>query len=112
MARKAEAEISAKIRQAAVSERRSSLYLFMMKKFDTIADAVDFLIHASTNLDLMKQYASEPQSFSIFSAKKPPAWLEFWAARHPGEPWSALLTQPLSDSTIGGSATLYVAPAK
>ena len=78
----------------------------------TIADAVDFLVHASANLDLMKQYASEPQSFSLFSGKKPPAWVEFWAARHPGEPWNNLLKQPLSDSTIGGNATLYAAPVK
>jgi poly(beta-D-mannuronate) lyase len=78
----------------------------------TIADAVDFLVQASANLDLMKPYASEPQTFSIFSGKKPPAWLEFWAARHPGKPWDSLLTQPLSDSTIGGSATLYAAPVK
>jgi poly(beta-D-mannuronate) lyase len=78
----------------------------------TIADSVDFLVRASNNLDLMKQYASEPQSFSLFTAKKPPAWLEFWAARHPGRPWAGLLFQPLADSTIGGNATLYVAPAK
>jgi poly(beta-D-mannuronate) lyase len=78
----------------------------------TIADSVDFLVRASANLDLMKQYASEPQSFSIFSGKYPPAWLEFWAARHPGKPWDTLLTQPLFDSTIGGSTTLYAAPAK
>ncbi|MGA2250817.1 alginate lyase family protein [Terracidiphilus sp.] len=84
----------------------------------TIADAVDFLVRASANLDLMKQYASEPQTFSLFNGKKPPAWVEFWAARHPGElrstseTWSTLLKQPLSDSTIGGNATLYAAPAK
>jgi poly(beta-D-mannuronate) lyase len=78
----------------------------------TIADSVDFLVRASNNLDLMKQYASEPQSFSLFSVKKPPAWIEFWAARYPGRPWAGLLIQPLSDSTIGGNATLYVAPAK
>lgn len=78
----------------------------------TIADSIDFLVRASANLDLMKQYASEPQSFSIFYDKNPPAWLEFWAARHPGKPWDGLLTQPLFDSTIGGNTTLYVAPAK
>jgi len=78
----------------------------------TIADAVDFMVRASANLDLMKQYASEPQTFSVFTDKRPPAWLEFWAARHPGKPWDTLLNQPLSDSTIGGSATLYAAPAK
>jgi poly(beta-D-mannuronate) lyase len=78
----------------------------------TIADAVDFLVRASANLDLMKPYASEPQTFSLYSGKKPPAWLEYWAARHPGKPWDTLLTEPLSDSTIGGNATLYAAPAK
>jgi len=78
----------------------------------TIADAVGFLVRASANLDLMKQYASEPQGFSLSSGKKPPAWIEFWAARHPGEPWSNLLNQPLSDSTIGGNATIYAAPVK
>ena len=78
----------------------------------TIADAVGFLVRASANLDLMKQYASEPQTFSLFSGKKPPAWVEFWAARYPGEPWSTLLKQPLSDSVIGGSAALYAAPAQ
>jgi hypothetical protein len=76
----------------------------------TIADAVDFLVRASANLELMKQYASEPQTFSLFSGKKPPAWLEFWAARHPGNPWGSLLNGPLSDSTIGGDATLFAAP--
>jgi poly(beta-D-mannuronate) lyase len=78
----------------------------------SIADAVGFLVRASANLDLMKQYASEPQTFSIFSGKRPPAWVEFWAARHPGEPWTSLLKQPLSDSTIGGNSTLYAAPVK
>jgi poly(beta-D-mannuronate) lyase len=78
----------------------------------TIADAVDFLVRASADLDLMKQYASEPQTFSLFTDKRPPAWLEFWAARHPGKPWDTLLNQPVSDSTIGGSATLYAAQAK
>jgi len=78
----------------------------------TIADAVDFLVRGSANPDLMKQYASEPQTFSLFSGKRPPAWLEFWAARHPGKPWESLLTQPLSDSTIGGNATLDAAPAQ
>jgi poly(beta-D-mannuronate) lyase len=78
----------------------------------TITDAVDFMVRASANLDLMKQYASEPQTFSIFTDKRPPAWLEFWAARHPGKPWDTVLNQPLSDSTIGGNTTLYAAPVK
>jgi poly(beta-D-mannuronate) lyase len=78
----------------------------------TIADAVDFLVRASANLDLMKQYASEPQTFSLFSGKRLPAWTEFWAARHPGEPWSSLLDKPIFDSNVGGNATLYAAPAK
>jgi len=76
----------------------------------TIADAVDFLVRASANLDLLKPYASEPQTFSLFSGKKPPAWLDFWVARHPGNSWDTLLNRPLSDSTIGGNATLYAAP--
>ncbi|MGO8759998.1 MAG: alginate lyase family protein [Terracidiphilus sp.] len=78
----------------------------------TIEDAVDFLIRASANSELVKQYASEPQTFSLFSAEKPPAWTEFWAARHPGRPWSELLTKPLVDSNLGGNATLYAAPAR
>jgi poly(beta-D-mannuronate) lyase len=81
----------------------------------TIDDAVDFLVRASTDPDLMKNYASEPQTFSLFSGEKPPAWLEFWAARHPGKPraeiWAELLTTPLIDPNIGGNATLYAAPA-
>jgi poly(beta-D-mannuronate) lyase len=78
----------------------------------TLADAVDFLVRASANLDLMKPYASEPQTFTLDSAKKPPAWLEYWAARHPGAPWDKLLTQPLNDAVIGGNATLYAAPVR
>jgi len=84
----------------------------------TISDAIDFLVRASANPGLIKQYASEPQTFSLFSGEKPPAWLEFWAARHPGKPQSGspdlteLLTQPLVDSTIGGNTTLYAAPAQ
>jgi len=78
----------------------------------TIADAVDFLVRASDNLDLMKQYASEPQTFSLISGKNPPAWTEFWAARSPGKPWMDILSKPLSDSNIGGNATLYAAPAR
>lgn len=77
----------------------------------TISDAVDFLVRASANLSLVKKYASEPQTFSLFSGEKPPAWTEFWAARHPGKPWTDVLTAPLVDSTIGGNATLYAAPA-
>jgi poly(beta-D-mannuronate) lyase len=81
----------------------------------TIDDAVDFLVRASSDPSLMKQYASEPQTFSLFSPEKPPAWLEFWAAHHPGKPraetWTELLTIPLIDPNIGGNATLYAAPA-
>ncbi len=78
----------------------------------TIDDAVDFLVRASANPGLVKHYASEPQTFSLFSGQKPPAWTEFWAARHPGKPWTELLTKPLVDSTIGGNSTLYAAPAE
>jgi len=78
----------------------------------TIGNAVDFLVRASADLNLVKQYASEPQTFSLFSDKKPPAWTEFWAARHPGKPWSDIITKPLVDSTIGGNATIYAAPAQ
>jgi poly(beta-D-mannuronate) lyase len=78
----------------------------------TIADAVDFLVRASADLSLAKKYASEPQTFSLFSGEKPPAWIEFWAARHPGKPWSDIITAPLVDSTIGGNATIYAAPAR
>jgi poly(beta-D-mannuronate) lyase len=78
----------------------------------TIADAVDFLVRASANPSLAKKYASEPQTFSLFSNEKPPAWTEFWAARNPGKPWTELLTHPLVDSTIGGNATVYAAPAQ
>lgn len=77
----------------------------------TIADAVDFLVRASADPSLVKKYASEPQTFSLFSGEKPPAWTEFWAARHPGKPWSEIITAPLVDSTIGGNTTIYAAPA-
>ncbi len=88
----------------------------------TVADAVSFLIRTSANPNLIKKYASEPQTFSLFSGETPPAWIEFWAARHPGkllsgesnppagETWSLLLTAPLVDSTIGGNTTIYAAP--
>jgi len=79
----------------------------------TIGDAVDFLVRASANPGLIKQYASEPQTFSLFSGEEPPAWTEFWAARHPGKPpenpWTDIITAPLVDSTIGGNATIYAA---
>jgi len=78
----------------------------------TIGDAVDFLVRASADLSLMKMYASEPQTFSLFSDKKPPAWTEFWAARHAGKPWTDIITKPLVDSTIGGNATIYAAPVQ
>ena len=78
----------------------------------TIADAVDFLVRASADLTLVKKYASEPQTFSLFSDKKPPAWTEYWAARHPGKPWTEIITAPLVDSTLGGNATIYAAPAQ
>ncbi len=78
----------------------------------TIDDAVDFLVRASADPSLIKKYASEPQTFSLFPKEKPPAWTEFWAARHPGKPWTYIITAPLVDSTIGGNATLYAAPAK
>jgi poly(beta-D-mannuronate) lyase len=78
----------------------------------TIGDAVNFLVRASADLSLVKKYASEPQTFSLFSGEKPPAWTEFWAARYPGKPWSEIITAPLVDTTIGGNATIYAAPAK
>lgn len=78
----------------------------------TIADAVGFLVRASADPKLVKKYASEPQTFSLFSGENPPAWTEFWAARLPGLPWTQLLTRPLVDSTIGGNTTIYAAPAQ
>jgi poly(beta-D-mannuronate) lyase len=78
----------------------------------TISDAVDFLVRASADPTLIKKYASEPQTFSLFSGEKPPAWTEFWAARHPGKPWSDIITAPLVDSTIGGNTTIYAAPVR
>jgi poly(beta-D-mannuronate) lyase len=78
----------------------------------TISDAVDFLVRASADPTLIKKYASEPQTFSLFSEEKPPAWTEFWAARHPGKPWSDIITAPLVDSTVGGNTTIYAAPAQ
>jgi poly(beta-D-mannuronate) lyase len=78
----------------------------------SFSDGVNFLVLASAKPELMKKYASETQSFSLYSGKAPPAWLEFWARRHPGTPWDALLTKPLSDSNVGGNTTLYAAPAK
>lgn len=78
----------------------------------SISDAVDFLVRASADLSLMKQYASEPQTFSLFSGKRPPAWVEFWAARHAGKPWTDIIAAPLVDSTIGGNATLYAGPTQ
>jgi poly(beta-D-mannuronate) lyase len=77
----------------------------------TIDDAVDFLVRASSDATLVKKYAAEPQTFSLYSGEKPPAWLEFWAARHPGKPWTELLTTPLIDPNVGGDTTLYAAPA-
>ena len=98
----------------------------------TIADAVDFLVRASADPQLVKKYAAEPQTFLLFSGEKPPAWIEFWAVRHPGKlltrnsppgnslsadsplskTWSDLLTTPLYDATIGGNTTIYAAPAR
>lgn len=88
----------------------------------TLADAVDFLVRASADPGLVKKYASETQTFSLFSGEEPPAWIEFWAARHPGGPlsgkspsgksWADLLTAPVYDSDLGGSATIYAAPAQ
>jgi hypothetical protein len=69
-------------------------------------------VRASADLNLVKKYASEPQTFSLFSDEKPPAWTEFWATRHPGKPWSDLLTEPRVDPTIGGNTTIYAAPAQ
>jgi poly(beta-D-mannuronate) lyase len=78
----------------------------------TIMDAVHFLQNASANLSIMKKYATEEQRFSLQTSKYPPAWMEFWAKRHPDKQWDALLTKPLFDSNLGGNATLYAAPAK
>jgi poly(beta-D-mannuronate) lyase len=92
--------------------RRQGVDLYSLKENGhTINDAVDFLVRASADPTLVKKYASEPQTFSLFSGKKPPAWTEFWAARHPGKPWTELLTTPLFDTNLGGDATLYAAPA-
>jgi poly(beta-D-mannuronate) lyase len=96
---------------------RQGVDLYSLKENGhTIADAVGFLVRASADPTLVKKYASEPQTFSLFSGEKPPAWLEFWAARFPNQPqgksvWPDLLTAPLYDSTIGGDTTIYAAPA-
>ena len=93
--------------------RRQGIDLYTLRvNGHTIDDAVDFLVRASANPGLVRKYASEPQTFSLFSNEKPPAWTEFWAARHPAKPWTYILTAPLVDSTIGGDATIYAAPAQ
>ena len=93
--------------------RRQGVDLYSIRvNGHTIDDAVGFLVRASADPGLVKKYASEPQTFSLFSKEKPPAWTEFWASRHPGKPWSDIITAPLVDSTIGGNATLYAAPAE
>jgi poly(beta-D-mannuronate) lyase len=97
--------------------RRQGIDLYSLRvNGHTIADAVDFLVRASANPGLVKKYASEPQTFSLFSDEKPAAWTEFWAARHPGKPpgksWTDILTAPLVDDMIAGNATLYAAPAQ
>jgi poly(beta-D-mannuronate) lyase len=93
--------------------RRQGVDLYSLRvNGHTIADAVDFLVRASVNPGLAKKYASEPQTFSLFSDEKPPAWTEFWAARHPGKPWSDIVTAPLYDSTLAGISTIYAAPAQ
>jgi poly(beta-D-mannuronate) lyase len=97
---------------AELAARQGTDFYSLRVNGHTISDAVDFLVRASANPGLIKQYASEPQTFSLFSGEKPPAWLEFWAARHPGKPWAELLTAPLADSTIGGNAPIYAAPAQ
>ena len=92
---------------------RQGVDLFSLRAHGrTLDDAVNFLVSASANPDLVKQYAAEPQTFSLDSGKNPPAWTEFWAALHPGKPWSDLLTQPLFDANLGGNTTLYVAPTQ
>jgi poly(beta-D-mannuronate) lyase len=78
----------------------------------SFSDAVNFLVTASAQPEQMKKYALETQTFSLYSGKAPPGWLEFWARRHPGAPWDELLTKPLFDSNLGGSTTLFAAPAK
>ena len=93
--------------------KRQGVDLYSLKENGhTIDDAVGFLIRASADPALVKKYASEPQTFSLFSGEKPPAWTEFWAARHPGKPWSDLLTAPVYDSNLGGNTTIYAAPAQ
>jgi poly(beta-D-mannuronate) lyase len=77
-----------------------------------IDDAVDFLLRASADPKIMKRYASEKQRFSLDPPRNLPGWMEFWARRHPGKTWDALLTRPLFDALLGGSATLYAAPAQ
>ncbi len=92
---------------------RQGVDLYSLKENGhTINDAVDFLVRASADPTLVKKYASEPQTFPLFSGEKPPAWTEFWAARHPGKPWSELLTSPVYDSNLAGDATIYDAPAE
>jgi len=76
----------------------------------TFMDGVNFLIKASTFPDVMKQYATEKQTFSLYSGDQQLAWLEFWVKRHPAPFWNTVLTKPLFDARIGGNATLYAAP--
>jgi len=58
---------------AELAHRQGTDLYSMRVNGHTIADAVDFLVRASANLDLMKQYAQEPQTFSVFTDKRPPA---------------------------------------
>jgi poly(beta-D-mannuronate) lyase len=78
----------------------------------TFLEGVNFLIKASTFPDVMKRYATEKQTFSLYSGDQQLAWLEFWVKRHPAPFWGTVLTRPLFDSRIGGNATLYAAPTR
>ncbi len=97
---------------AELAARQGVDLLSLKENGHNLSDAVDFLVRASADPALVKKYASEPQTFSLFSGEEPPAWTEFWAARHPGKPWTDLLTHPVYDSNLAGNATIYAAPAQ
>ncbi len=97
---------------AELAARQGVDLLSLKENGHNLSDAVAFLVRASADPALVKKYASEPQTFSLFSGEEPPAWTEFWAARHPGKPWTDLLTHPVYDSNLAGNATIYAAPAQ
>ena len=101
--------------------RRQGLNVYgLTENKHTLADAVDFLSRAMKDPAIVKSYTPEAQQIEpdLRAGSQVLAWIELWSAHEQSKgasavsgAWNGVLDRPYFTARLGGSTTLYAAPA-